>query len=358
MATDINLAVGDCYIAPGVRADEGFFSCGNSRYGYKTCCGAGDTCLKANACYNARFGLTYLLGCSDPDYRDSSCPDKVFDDNPWVGLSYCNGTSNQWVACAQPRKEAALDVPAPCWCPKTNDPAFAFSAPNNIGAIAALPPVSGRSVSWLDGYTPTITTTLPISQASTSGSASSSAGTTSQSTNQSTPTSQATPGPSESVTPAPGSQQDDAGLSNNAKIGIGVGIGIAGTLLVLGLLLLFLRYRKKRMAEAGTKEGDSPGSVEPKPDAPPGILPGTPSTPATAAPSELEPTAARPWSLRSELESGTPTSMNEGKFHPSPQSGYGDGPVGYPGQPTPYRHSPMPQPAPHGPLHPIVELPG
>jgi hypothetical protein len=67
---------GTCYYQAGEEADSVFIPCGNDALGHKTCCGAGDKCLSSRACYNARYGLTYLVGCSDPDYRDPSCPDK------------------------------------------------------------------------------------------------------------------------------------------------------------------------------------------------------------------------------------------------------------------------------------------
>lgn len=67
---------GTCYVAPGVESDGSFIPCGNDAFGHVNCCKAGDKCLMFNACYDAEFGLTYLLGCSDPDYADESCPDK------------------------------------------------------------------------------------------------------------------------------------------------------------------------------------------------------------------------------------------------------------------------------------------
>jgi hypothetical protein len=135
---------------------------------------------------------------------------------------------------------------------------------------------------------------------------------------------------------------------------MGVGIGIGGAILVLGLLMLFLRYRRKRLAEDGSYEGFPTASVEPKP----GVPPGTPGTPATTVPSELELNAARPWSLRSELESGTPISINGGQFHPSPQSGSAEGQHGYQGQHQPYRPGVAPDEGAQVPLRPILELPG
>lgn len=33
-------------------------------------------CLSSNACYNAQFGVTYVAGCTDKNYKDGMCPDK------------------------------------------------------------------------------------------------------------------------------------------------------------------------------------------------------------------------------------------------------------------------------------------
>lgn len=74
---DIFLSNGTCYYAPGQRADRAMIPCGNSHYfGPLTCCQQGDKCLASNACFNSEFGVTYLAGCSDPEYEDPSCPEK------------------------------------------------------------------------------------------------------------------------------------------------------------------------------------------------------------------------------------------------------------------------------------------
>lgn len=67
---------GTCYVAANTPSDPIFIPCGNDAFGHKTCCKAGEVCLTNNACYDGEFGITYLLGCSDPDYLDPACPDK------------------------------------------------------------------------------------------------------------------------------------------------------------------------------------------------------------------------------------------------------------------------------------------
>lgn len=67
---------GTCYWAPDQKTDPIFIPCGNDAFGHKTCCQAGDKCVSSSACYNDLYGVTYLVGCSDPDYVDDSCPEK------------------------------------------------------------------------------------------------------------------------------------------------------------------------------------------------------------------------------------------------------------------------------------------
>jgi hypothetical protein len=79
--SDINISNGTCYTAAGERLGDDFIPCGNTAYGYQTCCGAADNCLANLACFGIHgsgYGsfLTYFAGCTDPDYQDASCPQK------------------------------------------------------------------------------------------------------------------------------------------------------------------------------------------------------------------------------------------------------------------------------------------
>jgi len=78
---NIYVSNGTCYSAAGKKLDGSFIPCGNDAFGHKACCGAGDNCLADNSCWGQHgsgYGssLTYMAGCSDPDYKDASCPDK------------------------------------------------------------------------------------------------------------------------------------------------------------------------------------------------------------------------------------------------------------------------------------------
>lgn len=70
---------GTCYSSGGQQMDSEFIPCGNDATGHKACCWLGDTCLDHNACFGIHNGgyLTYLAGCTDPDYLDENCPDKT-----------------------------------------------------------------------------------------------------------------------------------------------------------------------------------------------------------------------------------------------------------------------------------------
>lgn len=81
--SDLNILVsnGTCYTKAGEKLHESFIPCGNTAFGFQTCCGAGDNCMADNACFGIHgsgYGsqLTYQAGCTDPDYKDKSCPDK------------------------------------------------------------------------------------------------------------------------------------------------------------------------------------------------------------------------------------------------------------------------------------------
>lgn len=72
------IANGTCYTGKGAQADSAFIPCGYAAFDHLPCCSRGDMCLADRACYNGQFGTTYLIGCTDPEYRDDKCPQKQF----------------------------------------------------------------------------------------------------------------------------------------------------------------------------------------------------------------------------------------------------------------------------------------
>ncbi|KAK4448725.1 hypothetical protein QBC34DRAFT_438847 [Podospora aff. communis PSN243] len=286
----MDISNGTCYWAQGAKASPAIIPCGNDAFGHATCCEQGDWCLGSNACYNAEFGVTYLFGCSDPDYRDPSCPDKsVFPGGyPWLGLVYCNGTSRQWAACPQKKKPTLVTSPDPCYCPETSPP-IAFTEDSRIPATASLPAKAGGTISWAPEFSPT-TVTMPTAAATRTGSGSTNFTPTATSDASTATGISATPTASSA---APSETPRESGLSSGASIGIGVGIAI-GALLLIALLAFFIwRFLKKR------KTGQPPELSQNEPQPPKVELgPGDNSTVMTA--SELDPASPRPWSMSSE----------------------------------------------------------
>jgi len=232
-------------------------------------------------------------------------------DNPWLGLSYCNGSSNKWVACSQKAKPATLTKPDYCYCPETSQN-VAFLDKSTLENMATLPAAVGASVKWETGYFPTavVPSTSQAPQNPTASSAST-----------------GTP-PSQTGQPAPLSEE--SGLSSSSKIGIGAGVGIAGTLAAVAGMFFFLRHRRHNSKgqaalpvtddvhqerEPGTASHPTPQPTNSS------VVPGTPGTPGTVAVSELEHTAQRPWSIRSELDHSKVTSMGEAVHTESEQDG-------------------------------------
>ncbi|KAH6684827.1 hypothetical protein F5X68DRAFT_262736 [Plectosphaerella plurivora] len=296
---NVFISNGTCYLAAGVEAHKAMIPCGNAVfYGDLTCCQQGDVCLTSNACYNQEFGVTYLAGCSDPKYKAASCPDKgAFEDEPWVGLVYCNGTSNEWTACAQSASSDTLAPADHCWCPE-EPRTVAFNAPSVLNNTVQLGTALLESVIYSPGYAPTLVRS--------DGATAATAPPASTTDLPSTETSPTTPTPTSALVET-SSSSDNAeqgqGLPSEVGIGIGVGVGSAIVILLAGLLF-FLRRRRRRQREADRDLTAASEAAE-KPSA--AAVDSLPPPPSLGTP-ELESRAARPWSMRSELPD-TPRSV-------------------------------------------------
>ncbi|WQF77430.1 hypothetical protein CDEST_02444 [Colletotrichum destructivum] len=285
---------GTCFRGPGEEVEE-WFPCGNAVFGDKTCCQGGDMCLSSRACYNGRFGITYLAGCSDPEYRHPSCPDKgVFNDQPWAGLVYCNGTSEEWVACEQAARPTTLASADACWCPQTSR-TVAFTDSSILQNVVQLPTAAGGSVIWQPGYVPVLTQ-QPNAIPTPTDAPTDILQTTTMPTALSTPL----PQPSETGTSSEGG---GAGLTAGTTIGIVLGAA-GGSVFLIGVLIYLYfarrRYREKMIYERGLAEmhGTGPGHEESKTDS-------RKSSAYRGPAGEMEPNVTRP---RSELDSN-PVSM-------------------------------------------------
>ncbi|KAJ1331859.1 axial budding pattern protein 2 [Microdochium nivale] len=92
---DPNVSNGTCFFAPGRAHTARYIPCGNSGSpgaggGARSlpCCLAGDYCQSSNACYSPSTDNVYLAGCTDPDYKASTCPYKspAYAEQEWVGM--------------------------------------------------------------------------------------------------------------------------------------------------------------------------------------------------------------------------------------------------------------------------------
>lgn len=287
---DILVSNGTCYTKAGEKLDESFIPCGNAAFGYQTCCGVGDNCLADNACWGHHgdgYGsdLTYQAGCTDPDYKDKSCPDKKGIDQPWIALTLCDDSEGVWGACSQEGNPSTLQPGSFCSC--TDAAKFtptAFSDANSLAQFAALPKATGESISFQAGHTPSGDPTSDSSPAETgspsAGSPSAGASVTSGGGSSASPTggvsgthgssasgnspatsgaasaSGSTPSPSDGGSSENGSSNGQSsgggssGLASGAKIGIGVGAAVVVLLIIAIIAACLLRRRRRRRTQA------------------------------------------------------------------------------------------------------------
>ncbi|KAB5518885.1 hypothetical protein GE09DRAFT_506304 [Coniochaeta sp. 2T2.1] len=294
MAANPFISNGTCYFTTGLKADEDFIPCGNDAAGHKPCCQKGDKCVSSRACYNDKLGLTYLAGCSDPEYKDANCPEKPnLADSPWVGLVTCAGT-NLWSACPQRGKPSTLKTPDACTCTRTAGAAFTDAIP--LTDVARLPTALGESVFWLPGHLPTSMTSSPSSKTTTSPSVTSSSTPTVTAPPTTLPSSSPPPSSSSSAAPTAEPQVSSSnGMSTGAKAGLGAGVALAAVLIISAAIafVFFRRRNRNRQSNAAIhnheETHDHVHAPEPK-------FAWSPATVATSTVSELDSRAARPWS--------------------------------------------------------------
>ena len=64
---------GTCYYGPHQESPDHMLPCGNAALGSKACCQAGDMCRDGDICHNKALDLTYMAGCSDPEFKGAGC---------------------------------------------------------------------------------------------------------------------------------------------------------------------------------------------------------------------------------------------------------------------------------------------
>ncbi|KAJ9602101.1 hypothetical protein H2200_013461 [Cladophialophora chaetospira] len=267
---DPDISNGTCYYSNGNEANSRYLPCGNAALGHKTCCESLD-----------KYGVTYLAGCTDQSYDDAACPTKIGPDGnlqmqeqQWVGLVYCNGTSNEWVACDEREVNSdTVTTPSYCWCPDDDSRTAAFSASSVLKDLMALPATAGLNVSWEDADAWTSEHTLASSLNSASSTGASGGGSlpsTSSSLSSPTPTSQGTSSSSAPSTSVPtfaapvatSASTHDSGMSTGAKAGIAVG-AIVGAAILGFLAWLFYACLRRRSQEHLAKAEEPPPMQEP-----------------------------------------------------------------------------------------------
>ncbi|KAK3384878.1 hypothetical protein B0H63DRAFT_559599 [Podospora didyma] len=380
---NIFVSNGTCYTAPGKELDKSFIPCGNAAFGHKTCCGGGDNCLADGSCFGVHgsgYGsyLTYMAGCTDSEYKDASCPNKHID-QPWVALTLCKANDGVWAVCSQIGNPSTLQPGASCSCTSAATATVAFTDANVLTSSCSLPQSTGQSIQFFTGHIPTsppppAATTAPGASPSTGSSPGSAtappqtgsppsssgpaAGTTAPPTSGgSIPISSS---PQQSGTSSPSSNDNNnnnnnssdpssGGLSSSAKAGI-IGGVVGGVILLAALaVLFFLRRRRQRpsgSASGKLETGASGGKKQKKHQQRFSDI----STPTNAseadgqAVSEADGKAARPWSMRSELE-GSQVSSNMSEHQQRLSSSSGGDAHGW-------------RPRKSGELSPVAELPG
>ncbi|EFX03871.1 hypothetical protein CMQ_799 [Grosmannia clavigera kw1407] len=273
-----------CYAAAGRRLDPRFLPCGNPALALQACCWQGDTCLVHGACFGVHDGsyITYLAGCTDADYGALACPpkgsDALADADAWVGLAYCNGSSDQWQACRQPGRPTVLAAAGPCVCPSAKtDRTVGVAAGPTLPATASLPLLGSGTISWVP----------PYGQGSTSVSALSRSG----------PMSAFVSAPTAGSASSTSTSNPSSTTSHpHTQLILGTCVGIGGSLLTIAVLLAILAVRQWRRRLPAPRQTLTDKTLPPLH---PSYHP-EPVSPLTV--SELEPCPARPWSLRSELE--------------------------------------------------------
>ncbi|CAN8104888.1 unnamed protein product [Discula destructiva] len=246
---NVNLSNGTCYYAPRAVTNGDFIPCGNIALGNWPCCKTGDVCLAfetANACYDYASGNTYVAGCTDQEYVDSTCPQKLgFFDQEWVAIHHCGttpGGDTNWGGCKNdPANDTALTKIPNSMC----DPYCTLSVPlwvgaSSIEAYATVPNSAGGSVTWTNDFNPATTTRAAVTAPAATTTA------TPLSTASATPVSTAA-----SSSPTSSSNVSDTGLDTGAKVGVGIGsVGAAALIVAVILLALLVRRRRKRRQQA------------------------------------------------------------------------------------------------------------
>ncbi|OCT52327.1 hypothetical protein CLCR_08631 [Cladophialophora carrionii] len=228
-------------------------------------------------------GTCYYYDGYEADSRYIPCGNaalgpKLSPDEQWVGLVYCNGTSNQWVACDEKETgSTTVTKPSYCWCPDEESRTVAFSDSSVLKNIMSLPATKGQTVTWKDADAWTTEHSLASALGSaldtdtTTSTSSSSRSSSTESVSTSTTPASTSQGPSTTKPPfstfaAPAATSappaTSSGLSTGAKVGIALG-SVIGTAALALLAWLTLACMRRRSQKKGAKAEEPPPMREP-----------------------------------------------------------------------------------------------
>ena len=298
------LAQSQCFYAADKTLDSVYVPCGpiDNDSPFASCCLLGDFCLSSSACFSSSTGFTYIAGCTDENYEDSTCGAQQCDkrmpfhqlkarkcqmanharliESQFQGIAVCD--NDNWVCCqgqGQTGDRPTSDHTSECPC--DSGYTTAIKSASVLTAVASLPLLADGDIAIFttDGSgnqvteqvalaTPTNTaaTSSPAGASSTTSasrtaSASSAAGTsassitaiTSMTSSPSTiSTGTATAGegvvlpPPASSSLTPTSTSSPTPDKTSLKIGLGVGIPLGVICLALAGLLACLYQRRRQ----------------------------------------------------------------------------------------------------------------
>lgn len=237
------------------------------------------------------------------------------DDPTWMGMSYCNGSSNEWILCNQPDDPATIESPVVCSCPTaTSDRTMTLSAASSLTATASLPSAVGLEINYMAGHYPT----SPAAVTTVSASATRQSSTGDQGSTITALTTVTAPTPTAATSSSAQATSTSQGLGTNTIIGVAVGSSVGGAILLAALILFF---RSRFLTRQGQQKVDGAKTDEANDKAPTaspnmelaaivGVqddrtgnaqMPRV-ASPRTSAVSESDSRSLRPWSMGSEVD--------------------------------------------------------
>lgn len=201
--------------------------------GASPCCLHNDACYESGSCFQDWSGITYRQSCTDPTWRDSSCPSMCLiegklDDSVWI--QQCN-LSNGTACCVDGDPCCGDSSNFFEWKPGYIAAVINGDGSNRLGPYIAADANSSSSSSFSSAHPSTSATSNP-----TSGSARAS---------ESALSDQHTASSKDSMT------------YRNAAIAVGATFGILSLVALMGMLLFWRKYKAERRMRLAAEEKSS-----------------------------------------------------------------------------------------------------